>query len=304
MEDYNVLNDFYLPILNDERTYSSNAFQTLRKNKVDTAELENVTPEVEAGPISAKDVSDADKMEFAKNVGRFFFYDLPRDSLIGIMRGGTNAFQKGMNIGAAIQSKWIDPMGELDNSDIKSMNAKIDEFKTKLDDMQEDSPFVSQMLSIVPQEAMFTVPLYKKFKQMGIPNSYALPMSFGLGSFLSFDKDDSFLVDSSAVKGLKKLIHIAPDTPDDELIDYGTMLLEFTTLGKALDYVVDGVKIGKQYVGNIKPQQAAVATGGGAVAGAVVEETTNAVQDNIANKLISNKTENKKEINILAYLFF
>ena len=51
---------------------------------------------------------------------------------------------------------------------------------------------------------MYAHPIYKKLRSSGVPNTYAFPISVGVGEMLSFSKDESF-VDSKMMKALKKL---------------------------------------------------------------------------------------------------
>jgi len=50
-EEFNVLNDFYFPIKEQEKLYSSKEYKLLQKNKIDTAEFEGNEPDKDAGEI-------------------------------------------------------------------------------------------------------------------------------------------------------------------------------------------------------------------------------------------------------------
>ena len=96
MEEFNILKDFYFPIQEQEKLYSSNAYKNLKNNKIDTAELEGDEPDKDAGEIVFdvdKQISEGENDIFLKDVYDFTFKDLPRDTLISVIRGGTNAFQ-------------------------------------------------------------------------------------------------------------------------------------------------------------------------------------------------------------------
>ena len=283
MEEFDVLKDFYFPIQEQEKLYSSNAYQNLKNNNIDTAELEGDEPDKDAGEIVFdvdKQISEGENDIFLKDVYDFAFKDLPRDTLISIIRGGTNAFQFVNNLTAAV---GINP----DNTNIE-INKRLDKIKTDLDKAEKDSPLVSKLLAVVAQDAAYTYPIYKKLKSAGIPQSYRMPLAFGLGGALAFDKDKSLFVDSASMRGLKNFIGVAPDTPIEEMYDKGVQALEFGAFGKFFDTIINGVKVIK----NIPPEQVkqtALSLGGAAAVTAAVDK----VSDNQRNNIISKVTENK-----------
>ena len=283
MEEFNVLKDFYFPIQEQEKLYSSNAYKNLKNNNIDTAELEGDEPDKDAGEIVFDDkakISEGENDIFLKDVYDFAFKDLPRDTLISVIRGGTNAFQFVNNLTAAV---GINP----DDTNI-SINKKLDKIKTDLDKAEKDSPLVSKLLAVVAQDAAYTYPIYKKLKSAGIPQSYRMPIAFGLGGALAFDKDKSLFVDSASMRGLKNYIGVAPDTPIEEMYDKGVQALEFGAFGKFFDTIINGVKVIK----NIPPEQVkqtALSLGGAAAVTAAVDK----VSDNQQNNIISKVTENK-----------
>ncbi len=283
MEEFNILKDFYFPIQEQEKLYSSNAYKYLKDNKIDTAELEGAELDKDAGEIVFdvdKQISEGENDIFLKDVYDFAFKDLPRDTLISIIRGGTNAFQFVNNLTAAV---GINP-----NDTNISINKKLDKIKTDLDKAEKDSPLVSKLLAVVAQDAAYTYPIYKKLKSAGIPQSYRMPLAFGLGGALAFDKDKSIFVDSSSMRGLKDFIGVAPDTPIEEMYDKAVQALEFGAFGKFFDTIINGVKVIK----NIPPEQVkqtALSLGGAAAVTAAVDK----VSDNQRNNIISKVTENK-----------
>lgn len=283
MEEFNILTDFYFPIQEQEKLYNSNAYKNLKNNNIDTAELEGDEPDKDAGEIVFDDkakMSEGENDIFLKDVYDFAFKDLPRDTLISIIRGGTNAFQFVNNLTSAV---GINP-----NDTNISINKKLDKIKTDLDKAEKDSPLVSKLLAVVAQDAAYTYPIYKKLKSAGIPQSYRMPLAFGVGGALAFDKDKSLFVDSASMRGLKNYIGVAPDTPIEEMYDKGVQALEFGAFGKFFDTIINGVKVVK----NIPPEQVkqtALSLGGAAAITAAVDK----VSDNQQNNIISKVTENK-----------
>ena len=290
MEEFNILTDVYFPIKEQEKLYNSNAYKTLQKNNIDTAELEGIETDEHAGNITFdvdKELSEGDKDIFLKDIADFVFKDLPRDTLISAMRGGANTFQFLNNFtAAAMQAEGIPPEALTTNIEL---NKKIDDFKSKLDLADKESPLVSKLLAVAAQDGAYTYPLYKKFKSAGIPRSYAMPFAFGLGGALAFDKKTSFFVDSSSMRNLKNLVGVAPDTPIEEMYDKTVQAIEFGVFGKFFDTILHGVSAVKK-IKKKDVEQVGTAIGGATIAGSVVD---NKIKDNQQNNIISKVTENK-----------
>jgi len=290
MEEFNILKDFYFPIQEQEKLYNSNAYKNLKNNNIDTAELEGDEPDKDAGEIVFDDkvkMSEGENDIFLKDVYDFVFKDLPRDTLISVLRGGSHGLQFVNNFTAAVmEAEGIDPNKLTTNIEI---NKKIDAFQKKLDLADKDSPLVSKLLAVVAQDAAYTYPIYNKLKSAGISKKWRMPIAFGLGGALAFDKKHSLFVDSASMRGLKNYIGVAPDTPIEEMYDKGVQALEFGAFGKFFDTIRNGVKVVK----NIKKkdvEQVTTALGGATIAASVVD---NKIKDNQQNNIISKVTENK-----------
>jgi hypothetical protein len=267
MEEFNVLTDFYFPIKEQEKLYSGKEYKFLKENNIDTAELEGIEKEAEAGEIKFdKEVSDDDKRILASDVLDFVL-QLPEDTAIAVLRGSHNTLQFANDfMGFVAQYNNVYPAYEKWHKDFNNV---IQNGKAELDRMDKESPLVSKLLAIVGQDAAYTYPIYKKLKKIGVPTKWSLPLAMAAGGTLAFDKSETLLVDSSAVKRLKGFTNIEENTPASEMYDKVFQAFEFGTIGVAFDKAIDIAKAVK----NIKPEhlkQADVAVGGAAVAGAVV----------------------------------
>ena len=272
MEEFNILKDFYFPIQEQEKLYSSNAYQNLKNNNIDTAELDGIEKDPNAGKIEFKELSKEDNQIFFKDVTDFIFKDLPKDTIISLIKGGTNATQFLNNI---VYATGITPA-----DDNIMLNEKLDKVKSQLDNLQEDSPLVSKLMAIVAQDAAFTYPIYKKLDKAGVPKAWSLPIAFGLGGTLAFDKAETFFVDSAAMRGLKDLIGVEPDTPIEEMYDKTIQALEYSAFGKIADTIFNGAKAVKK----MNLQQPATATAGAGIAGAGAMELQEQTPDlNVEN---------------------
>ena len=282
MQEFDFLEETYIPILEQEKLLSSKGYQTLKKNNIDTAELDGIEKEPEAGKIEFKELSDEDNKIFLKDVTDFLF-DIPRDTIISFIRGTTNASQFINNLTSAI---GINP-----DDSYEFINERLDKTKAHLDSLQEDSPFVTKLMGIVAQDAAYTYPIYKKLQKLGVPKSWNIPISFGLGGALAFDKKETLTVDSEMVRGLKEVAGIDPDTPAGELYDKGFQALEYGFGAKLVDKIIEGFKLATK-IKNKKQlaSDVAIGTAGGAVLGKSIYDTLNPNEQ-------SNFNEEKKTLN-------
>ena len=248
MEDFNIIDDF-IQDQNKKRFYNSNAYKTLKANNIDTAELEGINPDPEAGEVKFKDTSEEEKNSFATDA-LDFVGDVLKEDLIAITKGGVNAVQA-LNNMIAFVGYGNNPLPE--DSMFRFVNEKADAQKEKLNQLQEelDNPFLMQLQAMILQDAAYTAPIYKKLTSIGVPRSKAMPIAFGLGGALAFDKTESLFVDTNAVNGLKEVASINEDSPAGEIYDKTIQALEYGSLGYLGDKIFSGLKKLK----NVKARQ-------------------------------------------------
>ena len=80
-EDWDIVNEFYLPITEQEKLYGDPAVKVARENNIDTAELVGVTPDANAGLITSGEKAKfvegqpeqklSEGTEFIETVGQF-----------------------------------------------------------------------------------------------------------------------------------------------------------------------------------------------------------------------------------------
>ena len=257
--------DLYLNQVKEDDVFNSNEYKYLKENNIDTAEIEGIDKDPDAGEIKFdkdQNISEEDNKLLLKDVTDFIL-DIPRDTLISIIRGGTNGFQFVNNFAGAVGITGEETTDEL--------NLKFDKIKSDLDNAQEDSPFVTKMIAMAGQDAMYTYPIYKKLQKAGLPKMWRLPLSFALGGALAFDKKESLFVDSNSMRNLKAYIGIAKDTPIEEMYDKTVQAIEFGAFGKIFDDVI-GMAKGIKTMNKDRLKQADIALGGAAGSAAVVEQ--------------------------------
>jgi hypothetical protein len=266
--------DLYLGLKTDEELISSQEYKLLKENKIDTALLDGEDPDPNAGEVQLGKIDEAEKTTLVEDVFDFV-KSMPKDMLLSVTRGTMNGFGF---VNSATNLIGVNP-----DSSYEFVKDKIDKQMKSLDELDKDSPLVSKMVAIVGQDAAYIVPVYKKLKSFGLPKQYALPLAFGTGQSLAFNKDTSILVDTDAVKSLKRYANIEEGTSADDMVDNALLAIEGSSLGFAFDKlgpVLKGIK-------NSNWQQNAVAVGGATA----TAETVNKVSDNIQNNIISQTTE-------------
>ena len=257
--------DLYLNQVKEDDVFNSNEYKYLKENNIDTAEIEGIDKDPDAGEIKFdkdQNISEEDNKLLLKDVTDFIL-DIPRDTLISIIRGGTNGFQFVNNFAGAV--------GITGEETTDEFNLKFDKIKSDLDNAQEDSPFVTKMIAMAGQDAMYTYPIYKKLQKAGLPKMWRLPLSFALGGALAFDKKESLFVDSNSMRNLKSFIGVAEDTPIEEMYDKAVQAIEFGAFGKIFDDVL-GLAKSYKTMNKDRIKQADIALGGSAGSAAVVEQ--------------------------------
>ena len=283
----NLLDEFYLPLLDQEKHYLSKEYKLLKKNKIDTAEFDGFEKDKNSGEITFTEATEDQKKELYNEV-LTFAKALPKDLIISITRGGVNGFDF-INDLAAFAKYGNEQVP--DDSVFKFIDDRIEAQKKSLNELEKDDPLTTRIIGALGQDAAFVYPIYKKMSSAGIPKQFALPASFAIGSTLAFDKETSFLLDTDMIKGLKETINVNPDTPAEEMFDKAVQGIEFTGLGYAFNKLYPMIKAMRK----IDVQKAATVTAGSLAVGegakAIVEKSEDIVTDNIQNNIISEQTE-------------
>ena len=138
---------------------------------------------------------------------------------------------------------------------------------------------------MIAQDTPYAIPIYRKLKNIGIPNWMALPVSYGMGAGIAFDDDATLFLNSEQVQGFKKMVVDLENSPEDKIFNTTFRMVEGTGLGFLTSPIVKALKFAKNNVPKFTQPQSTISVGGAATAGAVAE--------NIGNNIISKETENK-----------
>ena len=265
-ENYNIFEAVY-PSIEADNKRQSRGYETLVRNNMDTAEFMGEEPDSDAGVVD-RAIKSNELNSFVKDTVDFIA-SIPADTLIGITRAGANATQKGIQLGRFIADEaGIDYAVD----DLTAIDDKINKFKEGLNKYQEDSPFITRLMGYAAQEGSAVYPLYRKFKQMGMPRSYAMLLSFGIGGTLSLGPEDQLTLDSKTAKYFKDVFKVEEGSPGEDIFNMGWSALENTFIGGAFDQVIEGLRYGKKIIKGAKIDQTAIAGAGGAATGAAVEK--------------------------------
>ena len=279
MSEINIIDDFYIPLQTQEEAYSNKKYKLLVENDIDPAELVGLKKDANSSVIKLGEEQEGQKEDLYKEV-LDYAAALPKDLLISVVRGGVNGFDFIKDLAAfATYGNQELP----DDSVFKFIDERIEAQKKSLDAAEANDPLTTRMIGAIGQDAAYVAPIYKKFRSMGIPKSYALPTAFVLGSTFAFDKKTSFMLDTETINGFKNTINLNPDTPAEELFDKMVQFVEFSGMGFAFNKIAPIIKNLKK----VDVQKTATVTAGSAGAGAAAIE----VQDNIQNNIISEQTE-------------
>ena len=298
MDNFNLLERFYQPFLQEQADYSNQAYKTLEKNNVDPSPLLGIQ-EMGAGNIELhkdENLKNEDGKSFVKALADFAV-DLPKDAYLSTNLAIINGLDLSVNLVPTINKMFgaINPnyqrvlnASDFDDKiygDIKKISDGLAEDRNKIYETLEDTNTGAQLLGIVFQDLPYAIPAHKMFKKIGLPNSVSVPLSVGVGAMMGYAPDQSFLVNSEAVRNLKELVKVLPETPEEEVLDRTFMALEGTVYGSAIPMLGKVFKYVKRNVPAFANPQATTTVGGSAATGAIA--------DNIGNNIISNKTENE-----------
>ena len=271
----------------------STAYKVAEKNNIDTDIIEGKKPDENSGEVKFEKMDETESRIFMKDVADFFLKDLPRDTLISIGKGGVNLGHFLNNVAYV-----LDPnVDEMDQEAYDNLYSKLDEIKKKLGTFEEDSPFISKLVSMLPQSQMYTYPIYKKLNNSGLPKGPSLIISSAMSEALAFDKSETFFTDSRFFRAVKETFNLPADTPYEEVVDkfmqFGEYLFYTGAGEKLLKGILDARKIKAE-----KAQQGAIAVGAGAAAGAAVSQLETEFPNQSNTEIIdANESEEKKTLN-------
>ena len=291
-ENFNWLETF-IEIQNNKDIKLSNDFKILNSNNIDTNELTNHEPDKDAGVVELnyKDekAKETDGYNYTKGA-LAFLRDMPEETVKSLMLAFLNGVDVTANASAVIFNAMVsvDPAMEaaFQNKDLakfqKSFNANVQTFskylageKKQVKETGETSGENSkgaEFVAMIVQDTPYALPIYKKFKSMGVPSYFALPLAYGMGSGIAFDDDATLFLNSEQVQSFKEMIKVLPNSSEEKIYNTTFRMLEGTSLGFLIPKVFQGLKFAKNTIPKYMTPQTSIAVGAAAATGAAVDK--------------------------------
>ena len=137
----------------------------------------------------------------------------------------------------------------------QDLDVKLDKTREWIKSYKKDDNFVSQLLGIMGQDAIYSVPIFNKLRSLGMPKYPAFFISGGIGGAIGIEKEifgqeSTFLLHfySKEIQGLKNLVGILPNTPNDEIADEVVQALEYGVFSVFIPPIIQSLKFMKKYV--------------------------------------------------------
>ena len=295
-ESFDVVNDLFLPIKEEEEKYASPILARFRENEVDPFEYLG-EPKVEGvGPV--RRVQDKEEQNKYSAAVLDFVKDLPEATALSTLESfaniGNNAIQlvgAGSNILFRGTEK-ADEFSKATTSFAQLINKRTENFVKNLDQYRKDNNVngVSDLLTDIGIDIAAAVPINKMLKKTGLPSFIATPLSFGLAYGLTGGDDEAkvnIIIDSQVINRTNELLNILEDTPESEVAELVATTFEGTAWAAAGDRLIKVFKMIKQNIPAFINQQT-VTTG---TATSVVAGAADTLSDNIQNNIISEQAE-------------
>lgn len=294
-KSFNLVNDFYSPLLNSRNLYLDNTYKFLVENNTDPAEYLGV----QKNPLSERIQYKSDNPELdkknteysAKNFAQGFvnfMSDIPDEVVAKTVEGVLSTSKFGVNLVPFINKLIGSPINEdkiMQNSIewSKSIDNTVNQYRRIYKDSTNavkgrDPNSIAEFAGWAAQSYPYVVTTYQGLKKVGVPDVPAIVLSAGIGTAVSFDpKEASFTLNlfTQEIDSIKKYLEIIPDTPNNELFDRTLTLFENSFLAKYIPQIFEGAKFLKKYIPafNEATPGTAVGVGGGTATGEIVDKT-------------------------------
>ena len=255
MEEFNILTDVYLPLKEKKDKLNSPAYKIAKENNIDTALLDGR----DLDPFSTEIIPSQEVTEDTKqftNGFLEFLQDLPQDIILSFVEGTAYGAEFFGKLGTLAHKVAGDPLQVAENTDkiVDSISAFRDKVKNA-----KSGNFYSELVGMVAQDLPYSVPLYKTFTAMGMPKGRAIILSGAIGGALSFQKEDSFLMDSDLANAVKTYMNAEPGSPEEAIIDKLGQSAEYSVYGYMIPPIIKGLKKAKNFL--VRPTPATATTG-------------------------------------------
>ena len=272
---------------------NGNAFKVLNENNIDTNELTKHEKDKEAGVIELnykdEEVKEVDKRSFAKGA-LAFVADMPEETMKALMMAFLNGTDVAANFTGVVFNAMTNQspaMAEaFKNGNAaefkKLVNGSIQEFSKYLDNEKKQVKAIgegselnskaAEFVSMITQDTPYSMPIYKKLKNLGMPNWMALPVAYGMGSGIAFSDDATLFLNSEQVQNLKELSGALPNSSEEKIFNTVFRTFEGTSLGFLTGPVVKAFSFAKKSIPKFMKPQTTIAVGSAAAVTAAVDK--------------------------------
>ena len=282
-KDENETYDFYemsfLPSIEFDKIRNSKAFKLLKDNNEDTSELLGFEKHPNAGAIKLPNPhhDKYDEKSLMQMVAKDaqtvfeplfdFIIETPKDLVLSLGVAAVNGADVAVNLiplidkvfdysGNLVGFQNVDP---LDDKKVmafaQNLDVKLDKTREWIKKYKKDDNFVSQLIGIMWQDALYSIPIYNKLRDVGMPKYPAFFISGGIGGAIGieqkiFGQESTFLLHfySKEIQGLKNIVGILPNTPYDEIADEVVQVLEYGTMSAFIPAVIQSLQFMKKNI--------------------------------------------------------
>ena len=281
-----LLDNVYLPDLKKRSIRESDAYKLLKENNKDTSVLEGYENHPDAGTVNfesfdkflgeggtkeewiARHATPEVQKEFFSNVGDFML-ETGKDTVLSLATAVVNGADVATNL-MPLFVKALDkapfaigmPEGFLNEANEKqvydfanNISNNLGEARDYLNEFKKDDNFVSQLVGVMSQDLLYSIPIYNKLRAAGVPKYPAFFISGGFGGAIGIEQkimgaESTFSQEFFAkdIIELKNLIGIIPNTPEDKIADEVIQALEYGAFSAAIPGIIDAFKFMKRYV--------------------------------------------------------
>ena len=272
---------------------NGHAFKVLNENNIDSNELTKHEKDKDAGVIELnykdEEIKEVDKRSFAKGA-LAFVADMPEETMKALMMAFLNGTDVAANFTGVVFNAMTNQspaMAEafkngnaaefkkLVNSNIQEFSKYLSNEKKQVKAIGEGSELNSkaaEFVSMITQDTPYSMPIYKKLKNLGMPNWMALPVAYGMGSGIAFSDDATLFLNSEQVQNLKELSGALPNSSEEKIFNTVFRTFEGTSLGFLTGPVVKAFSFAKKSIPKYMDNQMAVSVGSAASVTAAVDK--------------------------------
>jgi hypothetical protein len=282
-----LIDNVYLPDFNKRSIRESDAYKLLKDNNKDTSVIEGYENHPDAGTVNfesfdkflgeggtkeewiARHATPEVQKEFFSNVGDFML-ETGKDTVLSLATAVVNgadvatnlmplfvkALSKAPYAQIGIDESFLNEATEKQVYDFaNNVSNNLGEARDYLNEFKKDDNFASQLIGVMSQDLLYSIPIYNKLRAAGVPKYPAFFISGGFGGAIGIEQkimgaESTFSQEFFAkdIIELKNLIGIIPNTPEDKIADEVIQALEYGAFSAAIPGIIDAFKFMKQYV--------------------------------------------------------